>query len=251
MAKTQKPDDNDLLTDPRIYAPPFGYFSSVSMTMLSIVQGIAFVGIISLGATQFSHGLNWRILEYIVSSCMVVGLWHKYVQHQQFVGWQFTILDSLFLFLFGVIEGVLVLFLGNPSTIGYVHLCVTAGFFLGTFAYSYTIYQMHQAYVYKVCENHYKARNDAIYTGILGYEYRSRFVTTLCGGIFLLIAIPSFINPQFSIWSSILSILLFIVYLAFMDLNYWLRNGKGWKSLQDIGRDNLKKSSWYAAKKSA
>ena len=37
---------NDLLDQPQIYTSPFSYFAGVSITLLSIIQGIALNGII-------------------------------------------------------------------------------------------------------------------------------------------------------------------------------------------------------------
>lgn len=113
---TDKPTEcegaKDLAKCLRSYVAPASYFASAYMTLLSVVVGgILARVLVEFGMTFSLRGswgdIDWNWLYYAAVLVYVVGLWHKYVTHHQFVGWQFSMLDTSIVVLFGVTQAVM------------------------------------------------------------------------------------------------------------------------------------------------
>lgn len=232
---------NELLENPEIYNSPFSYFATISITLLSIIQGIALNGIIvEAGIGQFAQGLNWRVIEYVYACMFIIGLWHKYMQHHQFLGWQLTFVDTIILFLFGIGEAFMSTVLRDPSGVGRIHISVTSGFIVGTFAYWYAFYQMRAPYAQAIYKKHYGSAYEKVYPAMVAYERKSRNWTAFVAVILAIIATLCFFQPDLSKILSYLAVAVFAIYLWRMDLNGWLKNKEKWENLCKEGRDVLK-----------
>jgi len=214
--------------------PPFGYFSSVYMTLHSVFQSFAFAGIMTAAATRFTFDLggeiDWRWPEYVVSGLVVLMLWHKYVSHHQFIGWQLTIWDTIIVAGFGLIEGLMVATLNHRDAEGVVHLLIALLFFGGVVAYWHAGRQTAKPYVKHIFDEHYKEHAEAMYHAIVGFENVSQSATLKIGITLVGIAVLCLWKPELSRYLSAASVVLLCVFLWKWDLNRWLQ-GDRWKSL--------------------
>src|SRR5258706_11315060 len=226
----------------KTHNPPFSYFSTVSMTLLSIVQGIALTGIIEVASNRLATGYSWRVFEDLVAICFTAALWHRYVIHHQFVGWQLTWIDTVIIVTFGIIEGLMVGALRDPNGVGKVHFFIFLGYFGGIFAYSYSIARVRNTYVKRVFRQHYRSQGEQIYLALLGHEYQSRWIVLIFAFILAILASACLWRPDLSGVVSPVSSLLIITYLIRWDLERYLTNDKKWEEMCEIGRCAYAKS---------
>lgn len=101
-------ESDSVLNATRIQEPSFQYFSSVYMTLLSVIQGLIFsVSVMPFFDEVFSGNFDIALL-FLPTLTFAVLLWDNYVSHHQFIGWQINYVDTLIIMGYGVMEAIAV-----------------------------------------------------------------------------------------------------------------------------------------------
>lgn len=150
----------------RLHEAPANYFSTVYMTFLSVFQGIILAQLVSkafglmppFDSPDFRWDVNsfdHRAVRLLPVAVFAVLLWHKYINHHQFLGWQIAWKDTCLIAGFGLLEGAMVLWgweFRNPYLI---QALLAASLGWGSLAYLHARQEHRKKYVQEVFGRHF------------------------------------------------------------------------------------------------
>lgn len=227
------------------HEPPFPYFASVYMTLLSVIQGIFFSCVIISCSENIDFNLFYfdEFFYQKINVLIVITLiWHNYINHHQLIGWQLNILDSFIIILFGLIQGIMIFSL-NQHILSHIYFSIVGVLILGTFAYWYAEKQIQKEYVQTILIEHYKkcSGNQAInvYYFLVGFENTLKkqilYLTISIVIISCISYFKPFLKETLDFWLSLISIFILIYFFSRTDLQYWIKD-TNWQRMIDLGK---------------
>ena len=241
----------------KLHNPPFSYFSTIYITLVTIVQGIIFTEIMSL-AIDFldcdKAGSNIKVLECLNAMVIVLIIWHKYANHHQITGWQVTIKDTSILFIFGIFEGLMIASLEYRWAIS-VHFWIALLCSFTTYAYWHAWVQLKESYVKNIFVEYYDDPKDklfgqSIYDGMVGFESIATTYSLIVSAVTMIILALSLVfdNILFEILIPVISIIILGYWGWVLDLNQWLCEKK-WDTLVDLKASEIDGKCFYTTLK--
>lgn len=171
---TEKISSELILSCPAIHDPPFTYFSSAYMTLLSIIQAFVIAWCLTSAFEVFGKG-NTNLACFLWQACLLPMLlfasilWHKYVNHHQIAGWQLTWRDTIIVVLFGLFQCIgLALFKHLTLTNNVINIdalfefnwsmvaIISLEIFLGTLAYAHSGSKLNHTYVKQILDHRFR-----------------------------------------------------------------------------------------------
>lgn len=221
----------NVLSCEKTHIPISGYFSGVYMTFLSIIQGVILGMLLQVIYEKYVYNGNIlyfisesnfdRYIIIIVSSLVV---WHKYINHHQFLAWHITWLDSFWLLIIGIDQAALVFFVDHKDAFYIPQMMLPL---LGLLAFNHSAKQHQNKYVKKMFFSHYCMRrfcSEAMYNAVLNYEKKSVIeLVVMSVAIFVLSLIAMIYNERsVALFISVIIIIYLIIYLFKTDLTIYL-----------------------------
>jgi hypothetical protein len=171
---------------------PADYFSSVYMTLLSVFQGVVVAGLFSgFFERCLKDGCTWyvELPKFLPVAFLLVLVWHKYVNHHQFLGWQLFWHDTLIVAGFGFLECLLV-YLAVKIDVFLVCVLVAFCFLMGGVAYRHAASSYGEDDAKEVYSHHYRCPGKqcdmgwAIRRSMQDFEFVSWVASLLLTGFF-------------------------------------------------------------------
>jgi hypothetical protein len=221
----------------KIHQPITNYFSGVYMTFLSIIEGSVLALIFEIIKSNYkSVSIDYilkdfpayvvnndidRIIIIIFSSILI---WHRYINHHQFLGWQITWMDSLFVLLIGLNQVALIFFIEDKYFF-YLYQIILP--LLCLFAYLHAYAQHKKQYVMNIFYKHYcgvYSCSIIMYNLISNYERKSvNQLFQMCVMFVLLISFCFYINTIFvRFLVSVFMVIYLLFFLVLTDMKKYL-----------------------------
>ena len=225
---------------PKNHEPIAPYFSNVYMTLLSVIQGMVIAGVFTIAWDDFkgevphniannSIFMKYPMHQYLILIILSIVIWHKYINHHQFLGWQIVWEDSVIMFSFGIMQGLLLFFTVQNNIWFYNIISIFP--LLGALAYFHASQQHKQDYVKDIFYNHYCKRekcSNIIYDFMTSYEIKSIKINLKIFVIFIIFAfiVNIFNSLIVQIVISFLIIISLLIFLIMHDLKKMIKSQK-------------------------
>lgn len=235
----------------------FPYFSNVNMTLVSVIQSACLALFLNnvfrdifLKDSNYiivpGNLLNEYCLRYLLTIITIVLVWHKYINHHQFIGWQSKWIDSFVIISFGIIEAFLIQFSHGNEHFFQFYITSILILFIGSLAYYNAYIQFNKHYVkgiyefkFSTCNIKYSCQDKSCYNIIdfMNIYLRKSWQYCFWGAVLLLFyvvvvyflkncnsSLISFLeilhlrNILFEILSTLIFCGIYIYFLIFLDL---------------------------------
>ena len=141
-----------------LYQPVASHFTSIYVTLLSVVQAGA-LSILAYYALTANSLTAWQIIHFLISGLVILTVWHAYATYAQYVAWPISIVDSFIPFAFFVSESVLAKTASVSDTsvgVYWFQIVIMIIYFWGAAAYLNAAYGRIRSDQYLVLREYYR-----------------------------------------------------------------------------------------------